>query len=300
MKRKRFIAGFTIIELLTAIAVIAILIAILIPALAMVRRIAKETQQRTQFTTIDLAILAFRGDYGDYPPSVERSQDGAVFCSGAQNLAEALLGRDLLGFHSDSLFRGDGVNPALSPPYDDLYPADLNPETVEGIENLKKRKGPYLDVATANAFRLGGTNGLFVDTMMLDADAFVICDVFGIKNITLAKGQVVRAGTPILYYRANTSRHTMNPNPPQNQIYNRFHNQLLINLGRLPNPDPTNPANWHKLRENPAFFYDMDYGIIDPQASTSALSRPHRADSYILISAGVDGEYGTSDDIFNF
>jgi hypothetical protein len=32
----------------------------------------------------------------------------------------------------------------------------------------------------------------------------------------------------------------------------------------------------------------------------STISRPYRADSYILISAGWDGEYGTADDICNF
>jgi len=29
-------------------------------------------------------------------------------------------------------------------------------------------------------------------------------------------------------------------------------------------------------------------------------SRPHRADTFILISAGQDGQYGTADDICNF
>ena len=297
VKRKRFIAGFTIVELLTAIAVIAILIAILIPALAMVRRIAKETQQGAQFTTLDLAILAFKGDYGDYPPSGPE-RVGTVFCSGAQKLAEALLGRDLLGFHSDSVFRGDGTIDGTAAT--DLYPDDLDPETAQGRANLAKRKGPYLDVATANAFRLGRTakhDGLFEDTMMLDADAFVICDVFGIKNITLAKGQVIRAGTPILYYRANTSSKIMEFTRPRDSIYNYFDNDILLSLGRLPVPAAHPP---HSLHENAGKFYNEgaeDYKIIDPRVSTPW---PHRADSYILISAGADGEYGTSDDIFNF
>ena len=29
-------------------------------------------------------------------------------------------------------------------------------------------------------------------------------------------------------------------------------------------------------------------------------NRPYRADSYILMSAGFDGLYGTKDDVFNF
>jgi len=94
-----FLTGFTIVELLTALAIIAILVGLLIPAMSMVRRIAKETAQKHQLTTIDMALMAFKNDYGDYPPS---NMDAANNYCGAQKLAEALLGRDLLGFHPQS------------------------------------------------------------------------------------------------------------------------------------------------------------------------------------------------------
>jgi hypothetical protein len=34
--------------------------------------------------------------------------------------------------------------------------------------------------------------------------------------------------------------------------------------------------------------------------SALPIERPHNKDSYILISAGWDGVYGTRDDVFNF
>ena len=43
------------------------------------------------------------------------------------------------------------------------------------------------------------------------------------------------------------------------------------------------------------FFYNY---ITDPKVT--AVDWPYRPDSYILISAGVDGLYGTNDDICNF
>ncbi len=50
--------------------------------------------------------------------------------------------------------------------------------------------------------------------------------------------------------------------------------------------------------EQTADFYDY---ITDPKATgASGRDWPYRADSYILISAGADGLYGTSDDITNF
>ncbi|UCF44064.1 MAG: type II secretion system protein [Planctomycetota bacterium] len=294
--------GFTIVELLTAVTIIAMLIALLIPALAMVRKIAKETQQKAQITTIDLALTAFKGDYGDYPPSDGRDPGPPRgFYSGAQKLAEAMMGQDLMGFHEDSVFRSDLRVDLPGQSNYELYPEGLNPTPgSDDEENLESRRGPYLKLATANAFRLGRTaehDGLFDDTGVLGRDTYVLCDVFGIKKITLADGETAKAGTPILYYKANTSSKTMRPFPPQDQIYNSNDNMELIRLGRLPEPDP---SDQHELYEDRDLFYDPDdYKIIDPKVKIET-GWPHRPDSYILISAGADGEYGTSDDIFNF
>jgi len=60
--------GFTLVEVMTAVTIIVILVALLMPALSMVRRMANETAQKAQFAAIDMAIMAFKNDYGDYPP----------------------------------------------------------------------------------------------------------------------------------------------------------------------------------------------------------------------------------------
>ena len=298
MKREKL--GFTMVELLTVLAVIAILVALLIPALAMVRKLAKQTQQKAQLTTIDLALTAFKGDYGDYPPSTDRDDKGVQYC-GAQKLAEALLGKDLLGFHPKSLFRNDGTDKGDI----DLYPPNLNPSNPADEANLKERVGLYLESTTANAFRLGDVSatkpGLFDDTSPLDEDTFVLCDVFGVKRITIGMGETVKAGTPILYYRANTSSKTFQGFPLRERIYNSEDNLALINLGILPD---VKPGERHKLWDNAGrYFYDEEYKVVDSKVSSTmapGVTWPHRPDSYILISAGADGEYGTQDDICNF
>jgi type II secretory pathway pseudopilin PulG len=271
VRRKK--VGFTIVELLTAVVIIAMLIALLIPAIGMVRKIAKETQQKAQFATLDLALTAFKGDYGDYPPSEERDDKGDFYC-GAQKLAEAMMGQDLLGFHPDSLFRNDGT----AADGRDLYPDDLNPTSnSDDLKNLQSRRGPYLELATANAFRLGKTtehDGLFDDAGDLDEDSFVICDVFGIKTISLAGGETVKAGSPILYYRANTSSKDMRGFPPDEQIYNRLDNMPVVKLGKLPLPDPVGDP--HELVRDPFRFYDEDYKLIDPKIESIKL--PYRPD----------------------
>jgi len=60
VKRKK--SGFTMVEILAVVGIIAILVGVLIPALTMVRNMARRTQQRAQLTTIDLALTAFRND----------------------------------------------------------------------------------------------------------------------------------------------------------------------------------------------------------------------------------------------
>ncbi|MHC4172300.1 MAG: type II secretion system protein [Planctomycetota bacterium] len=278
MKRKR--SGFTVIELLTAVGIVALLTGLLIPALSMVRRVARETKQKAQFATIELALTAFKNDYGDYPRSdwPLPPAPGSDY-SGAQKLAEALLGWDLLGFHPQSDFRSNGYND------DGLFIYDANNPVF-----FDQRRGPYLELAATNALRLGNISilkpGLFYDTRPLAPDTFVLCDVFGTRKITLANGKAVRAGAPILYYKANTSGRTIR------EIYNASDNDALV-LVKQQTDAREHPLNRSANRYQ--FFYDY---IRNPRIA--ARPWPYRPDTYILISAGADGLYGTGDDIRNF
>jgi prepilin-type N-terminal cleavage/methylation domain-containing protein len=313
VKRKK--SGFTIVELLTVLAIITMLVGLLVPALNLVKNIAKETKQRAQLTTIGLALSAFRNedDFGDYPPSswVTPPAEPGDYC-GAQKLAEALLGWDLVGVHPDTHWQADGKN---NKPYMTggvLYAPDqyFFYDTTNPIE-MDKRISPYLELATANAFRLGvnpnrpDPEGLFDNPLPLaplNGDTFVICDVFGVKKINITQpGPPVTvyksfmAGTPILYYRANTSGKTVR------EIYNvRDNVPLTTQLKSIADGKDHPLGNFARGYE---FFYgNPATGVIgyiqDPKITASP--RPYRPDSYLLISAGLDGLYGTEDDIRNF
>lgn len=289
-RSKKFLTGFTIVELLTVLAIIAILMGILVPTLSFVRNTAREAKQEAQLVAIDMALMAFRGDHGNYPPSDgwdTLSGDLFNYC-GAQKLAVALVGWDLLGFHPNTAWTTDELG--------DVY--DLDGMTEQGIEdNLNERTGPYLELGTANAFRLGISapgvrDGLFDDPAPLRPDTFVLCDSFGAKKISIGT-KTVTVGTPILYYRANTSSTSMVNDEWPYQRYSFYDNMLLINLGKM-----TDINVEHQLG-NPNVFYSNEVGgLIDPKVT--ARDWPYRPDSYILISAGVDGLYGTNDDICNF
>lgn len=300
MKRKK--TGLTMIEILIVLGIIALLVGLLLPAVSVVRKMAKETKQKAQLSTIELALAAFKNDYGDYPPSggLDYNSNNSLDYCGAQKLAEALLGWDLRGFHPESAWRADGLDASLGPgTYDPALTRDANGDGIP--DTFDERKGPYLELATADAFRTGGPEGLYFNWGALHPDRFVICDVFGRKTINIRNqvtGETTRykAGTPILYFKANTSSKYLG-DPESGSIYRVGDNLELIGLGsveELPQDVRTHPLSLN----NP--FGNFIQEIMDPKVSTTNRMWPYRPDSYILISAGADGLYGTEDDITNF
>jgi prepilin-type N-terminal cleavage/methylation domain-containing protein len=286
---KREKTGMTLVELLVVLGIIALLTGILIPALTLVQRTARETKQQTQFSAIDLALTGYKNDFGDYPPS-NLTTDYGGYC-GAQKMTEAIVGWDLLGFHHNTAWRADGLDvTGGSGSYDPAQTRDTNNDGVP--DTFDERKGPYLDISSDSVFKLGNTatrQGLYTNTLTLAPDTYVICDAFGNQKIRLLDGQTVSAGAPILYYRANTSEKTIRG------IYNPLDNDAIIQIKEQADNrgDRRHPLGW----EDNDYQYFYDY-IRDPKIDARAW--PYKPDSYILISAGADGIYGTSDDIRNF
>lgn len=244
--------------------------------------------QKNQFHGLEAALELFNAEFDACPSSDALDPSGQPYC-GAMKLCEAMMGQDLEGFNPDSIFRGDGLD---SPGVNDLYP-DINQPSPEGYAiNIKCRKGPYLPLESANAYRLKDIYGTG-KTRPFRGDLFVLCDIYCRVTNLGSKGRR-RIGMPVLYYKANKSKtaHDLtDPNNPEN-IYNYKDNHALVGLGV-----PWEPGKKHPLFTNPEIFYKMTK---DKKASTKTKGVPHRADSFILISAGFDGMYGTKDDIVNF
>jgi hypothetical protein len=122
--------------------------------------------------------------------------------------------------------------------------------------------------------------------------------MFGlVKNNATGK----RTGMPILYYRANTSNFKHDPADysaqPDKNIYDYRDNQKIIDLTVLWERTVLNPMRSNNPElDGPSLFYKE---TLNPNFATPPM-RPYRADSYILLSAGPDGQYGTPDDVFNF
>lgn len=313
--------GFTIVELLTVMAVIAVLIGLLIPALALVKDNAKKIQQKAQFHSIDVGVELFKSDFGVYPESNDNNvgtysspldtYDSTTYC-GANKLAEAMVGQDFLGFHPSSAFNaiGEAAVPDRNDPSTtidvEVYSANASqlPGWQTADENIKARKGPYMDLENANAFPMAEVYGISNSNFPGNFDMstkyppLVLCDVYAKKRSGTGSK---KTGTPILYFRARTNfvHQSYNatiaaaPNPGllEDDIYYLDDNSELLALG-MPDDGVDFTLMTGTSYEN---FENM---IVNDQVPS--LPRPYHAGTYILISAGKDGDFGTADDIFNF
>jgi len=302
------LTGFTLLEILTVIVIIAILIGILMPALAQIKKLAKETKQKAQLGSIDVGINLYKNDFGEYPPSHGSNAPVVTtdhfYYGGAQTLAEAMFGQDLLGFYEERGYVNEGTDNTIANA-DKFYtfPGMTDPQR---DASLSKRKEPYLDRTNIGVFK---PRDIFdKDTYssvpgMVVSDRYVICDVFTAVNREI-NGKTYKVGTPVLYFRANPSALNTqlipNEDPLElaNNIYNWRDNYFLMGLGRITDEKkhslcPGDPPSTYA--RNGTLFY----GFIGDRMIGN-LTRPVRPDSFLLISAGSDGLYGTKDDICNF
>jgi hypothetical protein len=267
--------------------------------------------QEDQFRYIKDALELYRSEFGEYPPSNDNRDvfdpsnddpDDPTPYGGANKLAEALVGLDQFGFHSNSDFRSDGINVR-----DDgyggvedyaVYHATFDdPDGETAAENVQVRKGPFIDLGVANAFAMqdiylnvGQFRQNDVSPSEID-ESLVLCDVFESMRDT---GNVT--GMPILYYRARdmfVEQDWTDALQIRDDIYYYFNNFNLLMLGPA-----YDQGEDHPLSDGSDDWNDFEDMILDPSVTT--LQRPYRPDGYILISAGPDGEYGTADDLFDF
>jgi len=258
-----FLTGFTIIELMTVMSVIIILIGLLVPGLNALKQYARKVAQKNQFYAIGVALETFNAEWDGYP----ESRPGVGPC-GATQLATAMVGEDLLGYD----------------PKGDYDKADLS------------GRRTYLPIGKANVYKLVDLYGPGGVGTSFTGNEYVLCDVY--TNVEhLGTGKLV--GMPILYYKANTSNQLHDVLRPEESIYNYLDNHTLVALG-MPWNLPSAGGPNHQLYDIPKKFYEMTGDEKIDIDDDGVPDRPQRADSYILLSAGFDGIYGTDDDMFNF
>jgi prepilin-type N-terminal cleavage/methylation domain-containing protein len=310
--------AFTLIELLTVVAIIAMLIAMFGAGLRKVKIIQVNLQQKASFHAGEVALELFSKDFAEYPDSALVASDGGSsppYVTGAQRVAEALFGRDDKGFHPRSKWHPD-LDKAAAPPhpgaaiYTDATLKDRKPPYFE-----RKRAGFYTvnDLWSASGFGTSPTIYTSAGASSGTDMAPLFTDMFMRNKVTLPSGGSEKVGMPVLYFKADPSRRfrvnsanrEVNPAVPAeyNQwIYNFDDNLPVLRLPWLRDPaaQPDGMAIHYKDPDNPAkssaqYFYEL---ITQRQDGT--FFKPYNPNTYLLISAGWDGIYGTDDDITNF
>ncbi len=315
--------AFTLIELLTVMAIITILIGILTPALSTARSNARKTAIRAQINAMEVGMIAFSNDEGQYVPSnpvlyasdrinpdPEMNDwevgDSAQPLQGAHLIVDALVGRDFLGYDPKAPPFGPGGTGGGGGQYDRWA-------------RQNDRRQPYMPV----------------DGVDVTSDNKPPTDAFGdIPNILDVHPRITGAGTeemlcrvfrdkfgwPILYYRASPSA---NQNTPiistiggllvGDGVYEGLDNRYFTSYAGPP-PPPTHkiedadqplslPINPLPTLENrfaefirslrATKYYNLNPADIEHP-------RPVKFSRFIILSAGKDGIYGNLDDISNF
>ena len=302
----RSLCGFTLLELLIVVGIIAILIGILAPTITLIVRRSNLARVRADLNTIATALEAYKNDFnGNYPAVIGvRAETGAFEPgAGAHVLCRALFGLgpaypvNAANFGGSDGFDGpgfrlrrtldDGVNPRFT------RSPSTPPSTPPWIWTLTAAPSSA-DDGTPDSFA-GKTYGpyLRVENFRFDTDR-------GFDRIRI----IDHTGSPILYYSASTLN--QNLRSPSAPLLAWRYNPTLATVNTPPRSSLTAGANYlpiFNVNDN-----DVEQGTTNQQIGGNELlamlgdynlnnqidgTEPSSTNPpFLLVARGTDGRWG--------
>ncbi len=87
---KRYARGFTLVEMLGVLFIIATLMGILLPVIAKVRTKAKIAKAQSEIESLSIALRMYESDLGKFPPNTNTSADALYVYLGTPRISSAL------------------------------------------------------------------------------------------------------------------------------------------------------------------------------------------------------------------
>lgn len=299
MDRKRQ-GGFTLVELLVAIAIIVVLISILIPLVMRSYRSATRIRTQADMQAIATAIEAYKQDFGDIPRPQTIGPN-----TGAATLGKALVGpfgdgldsngnkdaSDPVSFSASNIYHvGDCISDAsgahvmiVDPLDPQFHPPVVDPVYWARFETADGADGPGFRTRPGSIGRVFGP--------------YLPPEKIGLRGSDLLDPY----GTPILYFAARPGRRDLTklaaagrqpyvdqtpaPGDP-GPLYNADDNFEIFARHSASGPRPTSETDLIVRARIRIMLGDSNAnGVADEGETTTSLS-------YLLWSAGPDGFFG--------
>lgn len=307
-------AGFTLLELLVVVGIIVILIGILIPVIAKVRKSAYATSTQSRISVIAQAIQQYQQQFGGalpgpIPEAVLNSQPSvnsvalttdptvaspltsgaAVAVTSSQNLVLGLLG----GLKYNITANTFTYNPAW---------IGAGPQALSTTTAKQYTASMQFDPSTLNSglisYLAANNAGSTAPEQIIPEFVDAYPDPMPILYMRASVGQTyeVEYNNSLGTTARSAQYNLFNLDPYLGPIPFTFNSSSFP-----PNTNTTTTGLTFDATNYPGSYNYFNNNSIPPSSSASNVQGTvHQKDSYILMSAGSDRTYGTSDDLNNF
>ena len=287
MCRGKDAGGFTLVELLVVVSIIAILLAVIVPSISSVRILAQSASSQSMVRTLDQNCQLFYNDHKYYPgasadPNEQMRLDpnNPLYLEASQILTRDLFGFTALRVPEAACDPNQWTAQMNAKRYAELEPSDLD---LEG-----KKNDLYYNIRNDSpTIASGGTRR-----------PYLILDRFGESR-------------PILYFPARQPPRDINESylygaRPANAELLIANSEEAVDIKLDPEyvaPDENEWARFRRFAGNPTSAglpakLEVPHAVwVDPN---NIDKKAYRNDTFLLIGAGIDGKYLTEDDTTNF